>query len=99
MQPARGFAEDFGLVGADLLLQFAQRGLARGLAGIDAALRHLPGRKSRRHVDAAPDKHQPLPVQQHDADPGTVERQFAVGQAHGAPQPLNLAAAGRLGVS
>ena len=59
MQPARGFGEDFGLVGADLLVQFAQRRLARRLAGVDPALRHLPGRKPGRHVDAAPDKDQP----------------------------------------
>ena len=72
VQPARGFAENFGLVGADLLVQFAQRGLARGLAGVDPALRHLPGREPRRHADAAPDKHQALPVHQHDADPGAV---------------------------
>ena len=68
MQPALGFAEDFGLVGADFLVQFAECGLARRLAGVDPALRHLPGGEPGRHIDAAADKHLCRRVQQHDAD-------------------------------
>ena len=58
MQPAARLSQDLGLVGADLFLQLAERGLARGFARIDAALRHLPGGKACRHVDAAPDESQ-----------------------------------------
>ena len=42
MQPAFRLGEDIGLVGADLLLELAERGLARALAGIDAAVERLP---------------------------------------------------------
>src|SRR5262249_5099359 len=53
MQPTLSLGEDFGFAGADLLLQLAESRLARALARIDAALRHLPRRKPRRHGDAA----------------------------------------------
>src|SRR5271165_2775660 len=43
-QPGAALPEDLGLVGANLLLEFAQRRLQRGLARVDPTLRHLPGR-------------------------------------------------------
>ena len=57
-QPFIHFAQEFGLVGADLFLEFAKRGLARRFAAIDSALRHLPAFDGL--VDAAADKDKPF---------------------------------------
>src|SRR5439155_16885707 len=70
-QPLRRLGDDLGLVGADLLRELAQRGLARRLALVDAALRHLPVLADR--VDALADEDLALGVHQHDADIGAVE--------------------------
>ena len=56
VQPTPAFADDLGLGGTDLFLQFSQSRLARGLARVDPALRHLPCRHCR-HVAAAGDEH------------------------------------------
>src|SRR3546814_4126504 len=48
-QPVAALGENLRLVGPDLLVQLAQRRFLGGLAGVDAALRHLPeDRKSTR---------------------------------------------------
>src|SRR3546814_5288440 len=41
-QPVAALGENLRLVGPDLLVQLAQRRFLGGLAGVDAALRHLP---------------------------------------------------------
>src|SRR6266849_2782087 len=69
-QPLRAFGEELGLVGADLLLELAQRRGARRLAAVDAALRHLPIVAG--HVDAAADEDAVPRVEQQDADAGAV---------------------------
>src|SRR5438874_1878697 len=56
LKPALALAEEFRLVGADLLSELAQCGLERCLARVDPALRHLPSRHSR-HIDASADEH------------------------------------------
>src|SRR5258708_1531459 len=99
-QPLRAFREELGLVGADLLLELAQRRRARCLAAVDAALRHLPVVAG--HVDAAADEDAVLRVEQHDADAGAVAlgaRRFgAVAHlpAPGATPPRNGTATTRL---
>jgi len=40
--PSLAFRYDLRLVRADFLMQFTQRGSARGLALVNPALRHLP---------------------------------------------------------
>jgi ribokinase len=82
MVPEAALGEYFGLVGADLLGELAQRRLARRLAGVDAALRHLPGGEAGRHIDAPPHKDETGRIDQHDADPRPVGLQFALGEAH-----------------
>jgi hypothetical protein len=86
--------DDLGFAGADFLAELAPRRLARRLAGVDAALRHLPCRQPRRHVDAAAGENQPRAVDQDDADPGSVigKRIDAGGSAQlFAVRPLNSA--------
>ncbi len=82
MMPAGGFGEDFGLVGAGLFVQLAQRRLARGFAGVDAALRHLPRRQPGRHVNAPADEDIARRVQQHDPDRRPIGGEVAFRQAH-----------------
>ena len=53
MKPNTTLGQDIRPVGADLLLQLAPYCLPQGLAGIDAALRHLPQGEAWPHVDAA----------------------------------------------
>src|SRR5260370_21714816 len=65
-EPTLGFRQELRLVGADLLLKLAQRGLARALASIDATLRHLPGVAGK--VDALGHENLAAGVQQHDTD-------------------------------
>src|SRR5579862_217366 len=86
-------ADDLGLVGADFFAQLAQSRLARRLAGVDPALRHLPGGQPRRHVDAAAGKDAAVAVDQDDADPGTVFGERIVGgrNAQFTTRPLNSA--------
>src|SRR5260370_27847253 len=66
-QPLRAFPQELGLVGADLLLELAQRRGARALAAADAALPHLPVFAG--HVRAAADEDAGLPRQPPDRHP------------------------------
>src|SRR5271166_4118792 len=76
-QPAPALRHNLGVAGADLLLQFPERCLARGLARVYPALRHLP-RRHIRHIDAAGDEHLALAVQQHNTDSRTVAEQLEI---------------------
>src|SRR5581483_7005243 len=69
-EPARALGDDLRFVGADLFVELAHRGLPRGLALVDAALRHLPIVAG--DVDAAPDEDAVRAVEQHDADAGAI---------------------------
>ena len=86
MQPAPALPDDLGLAGADLFLQLPQGRLTRGLARLDAALRHLPCRH-RRHVEAAGDEHLSQRVEQHDADRRTIAERLSalIGLLHPVP--------------
>ena len=64
--PVRALSNDLRAVGADFLLQLAQRGAAWILALVDAALRHLP--RFGRHIDAAGNEDPAGGVEQHQAD-------------------------------
>ncbi len=83
-QPDGALAQDIDPAGgeADLLGQLAQSGVARALARVDPALRHLPG--VGRVVDALSGKDQAMAVQQHHANAGPVGQRLdlAFGQAH-----------------
>ena len=76
IKPAPAPRKDIGSVGADLLLQLTQRRPARGFAGVDAALRHLPLRQPSRHADATTDEHEIIAAEQHDPHPGPVIREL-----------------------
>ena len=78
-QPFGDFAEPLDRADIGFLVQFAQRGRPGVLAGIDAALRHLPGMPNidvLRSVDALADKRAAVAIEQHNADAGTVGQIF-----------------------
>ena len=77
MMPVGRFGDDLDKVrrNAGFFGQFAQRGGLRVLAGVDAALGHLP--RLDLAIEALADKGHPGGVEQHDADAG------AIGQARG----------------
>src|SRR5579872_2480628 len=75
MEPSPAFRDDFRRVGADLLFHFAQGRLARGLAAIDAALRHLPGFPHpilARPQDTPADEYPALRIKEQNADPRPI---------------------------
>src|SRR5580658_7253192 len=85
-QPPRGFRQEFRVVGTGLFLELAQGRLARRLALVDAALRHLPIVAF--HVDAAADEDTLLRVEQHHAHAGAIAlgaRRFDVVRHRAAP--------------
>ena len=98
-QPFVEFAEELGIVGADFLLQFAERGLERRFALVDPALRHLPAFD--RLVDALADEHQSFAVEQHHAHARPVGQIFVTqGEAlsgHIADRLLRMRNYGRSG--
>src|SRR5262245_10470571 len=74
-QPAGNLAELLDRAHAGFLIELALGGFPGVLAGIDAALRHLPdmGLVDMLNASGAPaDEDQPLLVEQHDADTGSV---------------------------
>src|SRR5215211_4137172 len=75
--PFRRLGEELGRAHAGLLVELAERRLAGALAGVDAALRHLPGIGVRSLVGLSlgippPEEDETLPVQKHDSDAGAV---------------------------
>jgi hypothetical protein len=80
MKPNTTFRQNFCLAGANLLLQLAPYRLSRGLAGIYAALRHLPQGEAWRHVDAASNEDQVPTVEQHDSNARSVARKLVLWQ-------------------
>jgi hypothetical protein len=78
-QPFGDFAEALDRADIGFLTQLAQRGRPRVFAGIDAALRHLPGMfevNVLRPVDAPADKRASVAIEQHDADAGSIGQIF-----------------------
>src|SRR3546814_13371429 len=72
-QPVAALGENLRLVGPDLLVQLAQRRFLGGLAGVDAALRHLPDVVPLLcGVDAPADEDIAVAVQQQQADAGPI---------------------------
>src|SRR3954469_3021274 len=74
-QPFRDFAELLHRLHAGLFIELALGGFPGILAGIDAALRHLPDMGFVDMLDAAgaaADEHQPLRVEQHHPDAGSI---------------------------
>jgi hypothetical protein len=69
-QPFGMLAQHFCIARADFLFELAQGGGARVFAGIDAALRHLPGLDAL--VDPLADEDAAFAVEQHHADAGTI---------------------------
>ena len=82
MKPVPTLGQDLDPVGADLLLQLAQRCFVRGFASIDAALRHLPFGQARWHLDAATDEDQAIAVEQHYPNPLTVVGKLVLPRPH-----------------
>src|SRR5688572_28994639 len=68
--PVAALAEQFGALGADLLLELAPCGPERAFPRIDAALRHLPGIEQRPAPLA--DEQAAARVDQHQPDAGPV---------------------------
>ena len=68
-EPALGLRQELGLVGPDLLLELAQRCLARALTGVYAALRHLPGVGP---IEPLGHEHLAGPVHEGDADAAAI---------------------------
>src|SRR5579872_131966 len=78
-QPVRDFAQLLDRADAGLLIELALGGFPGILAGIDAALRHLPDMGLVDMLDAAraaTDEDQPLLVDQHHADAGSIGQIF-----------------------
>src|SRR3974377_2068219 len=78
-QPFGDFTEPLDRADVGFLAQLAQRGPPRILAGIDAALRHLPGMSEinvLRPVDTLADKRAAVAIEQHNADAETVGQIF-----------------------
>src|SRR6185312_8454545 len=91
-QPGLGFCDDRGLVGAGFFLELAKRGVARRLAPVDPALRHLP--RFFFLIDAAADKNLAIAIQQHDADaPPIAGGHFAATPVPGAADSIAVAGA------
>src|SRR6185369_16301706 len=70
-----GARQDLDKVGLDpgFLFQFAQGRALDVLARIDAALRHLP-RVALLVVDALSDEHEPVAIDEHDANAGAIRK-------------------------
>src|SRR6185312_1944864 len=74
-QPVTDFGELFDRADVGFFIELALGRMPNILAGIDAALRHLPDMRLIDMLDAAgaaPDEDQPVLVDQHDADAGSI---------------------------
>src|SRR5262249_7863116 len=93
VEPVGDLAEPLDRANTGLLVELTQRRRPRILAGIDAALRHLPGMH---HVDmlapagAAADEDAAGGVEHHGADAGAVRQVFETG--HGGTEAATASA-------
>src|SRR5436190_14275708 len=96
-QPVRDLAELLDRADAGLLIEFALGGRPGVLAGIDAALGHLPDMGIVDMLDTAgatADEHKPSRVEQHHADTGPVGQVFVARHSVTAPYNQTGAASG-----
>ena len=87
-QPVARLGEDLGLMRADFFVQLAHCRVARRLALVDAALRHLPGA---RRIDTPADEDAVVGRQQHDADAAPIGLGRYVAHANSVIAPAGAA--------